>query len=216
VAAQIDAVFAGFAVAAVKTGMLFSADLVEVVAQRLAYYRPRWLVVDPVMVASSGAKLLRADAVEALEARLLPLASLITPNLPETEVLLGHPVPTEAAAVQAALDLARRYGCWVVVKGGHGGGERALDVLAHAGDAWLLSSPREAAPTSHGTGCGLSAALAACLARGDAPAEALRQAKAYVLGRLRACRRVGSDTWVMVPPGALPVHEILLTACPRP
>ena len=216
VAAQIEAVYAGFTVAAVKTGMLFSAGVIEAVAQSLVRQGPAWLVVDPVMVASSGAKLLCDDAVAALCARLLPLATVITPNLPEAEVLLGRTLGSEAAAVQAALDLAQRYGAWVVVKGGHGRGERAVDVLAHAGDAWLLSAPRQAAPTTHGTGCSLSAAMAACLARGDTPAEALRQAKAYVLARLRSCRRLGPATWAMLPPRELPLHEVLLAACPCP
>jgi hydroxymethylpyrimidine/phosphomethylpyrimidine kinase len=211
VAAQIDAVFARFAVAAVKTGMLFSAVLIEQVAARLAHYRPRWLVVDPVMVASSGARLLCPDAVETLCSRLLPLASLITPNLPETEVLVRRQIRSEEDGLRAAGELSARYGCWVLVKGGHGSGGRATDALVQADRAWVLSAPRQAAPTTHGTGCSLSAASAACLAWGEAPPDAVRRAKAYVLGRLRSCSAVGPDTWVMLPPESLPLQDIQVT-----
>lgn len=215
VSAQIDAVFAAFAVAAVKTGMLFSVALIERVVECLCRHRPRWLVVDPVMVATSGAKLLQEDAVEALRRRLLPMATLITPNLPETEVLLGRPVQTAQEMRTAAAELAARYpGCRVLVKGGHSGSAAgADDVLAEAGRLWIFSAPREAAPTTHGTGCSLSAAIAACLARGEAPPEAVRRAKAYVLGRLRGCATVGPGTWAMCPPGELPLHDVQVTAC---
>ena len=208
VAAQIDAVFGGFAVAAVKTGMLFSAAHIDQVAARLAHHRPRWLVVDPVMVATSGARLLRDDAVETLCGRLLPMASLITPNLPEAEVLLRRPIGSDEEALRAAVELSSRYGCWALVKGGHGSGGVAVDALVHDGQAWVFSAPRQSAPTTHGTGCSLSAAIAACLARGDAPPAAVRRAKAYVLGRLRSCLAVGPDTWVMTPPRSLPLQDI--------
>ena len=211
VAAQIDAVFSGFAVAAVKTGMLFSATLIDQVAARLIQHRPPWLVVDPVMVASSGAKLLCDDAVEALCARLLPLASLITPNLPEAAVLLRRPIHSADEMLRAAVELSERYGCWVLVKGGHGGGGQAADALVHDGHAWILSAPRQSAPTTHGTGCSLSAACAACLAHGEAPPDAVRRAKAYVLGRLRSCQAAGPDTWVMLPPRSLPLQDIQVT-----
>jgi hydroxymethylpyrimidine/phosphomethylpyrimidine kinase len=214
VVAQMEAVFSAFAVAAAKTGMLFSPSLIEAVAEGLARHRPRWLVVDPVMVATSGARLLREDAVEALRGRLLPLASLVTPNLPEAEVLLGCPVGTPTEAAAAAVELSRRYGVWVLVKGGHGRGEESVDALAGAGRSWLYRAPRVAAPTTHGTGCSLSAAIAACLARGEAPPEAVRQAKAYVLGRLRRCVQVGPGTWGMVAPEDLPLADIETSECP--
>lgn len=213
-AAQIDAVFDGFAVAAVKTGMLFSASLIDRVAECLERHPPRWLVVDPVMVATSGARLLQDDAVAVLRNRLLPLASLITPNLPETEVLLGRGLATDEEARTAALELAARYpGVWALVKGGHGSGAVATDVLAHAGRLWLFSAPREAVPTTHGTGCSLSAAIAACLALGAGPVAAVRRAKAYVLGRLRTCAVVGPGTWAMLPPHDLPLPDIQVTEC---
>ncbi len=212
VAAQIDAVFSGFTVAAVKTGMLFSAALIDQVAARLAHYRPGWLVVDPVMVATSGAKLLRDDAVAALCTKLLPMATLMTPNLPEAEVLVRRPIRSAEEAQQAAAELSARYGCWALVKGGHGSGERAADILVHDGHTWVLSAPRQSVPTTHGTGCSLSAAIAACLARGETPPEAVRRAKAYVLGRLRSCVAAGPDTWVMAPPCSLPLQDIQVTA----
>jgi len=217
VGAQIDAVFDGFSVAAVKTGMLFSAALIGQVAESLRRHRPRWLVVDPVMVATSGAKLLQDDAVAALRSELLPLASVITPNLPETAVLLGRPVVGDAEALAAAAELAARHpGGWILVKGGHGHSGRSVDVLAHDDGMWVLSAPRQAAPTTHGTGCSLSAAMAACLAHGDAPLAAVRRAKAYVLGRLRTCAAVGPGTWAMVPPLDLPLSEIAVTECRPP
>jgi hydroxymethylpyrimidine/phosphomethylpyrimidine kinase len=210
-AAQIDAVFGGFAIAAVKTGMLFSAALIEQVAARLAQHRPRWLVVDPVMVATSGATLLRDDAVEALCSKLLPMAALITPNLPEAEALVRRPIRSAAEAEAAAVELSGRYGCWALVKGGHGRSDRAVDVLVHAGHTWRFSAPRQAAPTTHGTGCSLSAAIAAGLATGETPPESVRRAKAYVLGRLRSCQAVGPETWVMLPPCSLPLQDIEVT-----
>ena len=213
VSAQMEAVFGAFAVAAAKTGMLFSAALIEVVAEALGRHRPQWLVVDPVMVASSGARLLQDTAVEALCGRLLPLASLTTPNLPEAEVLLGRPVRTAAEIRTAAFELAQRYGGWVLVKGGHGHGDLASDTLADGTHGWTYSAPRVAAPTTHGTGCSLSAAIAVCLAQGAAPAEAVRQAKAYVLARLRNCVQVGPSAWAMAPPRDLPLAEIEVSEC---
>jgi len=210
VAAQIAAVFSAFSVGAVKTGMLFSSPLIETVAAAVAVHRPRWLVVDPVMVATSGARLLRDDAVEALRERLLPRASLITPNLPEAEVLVGRRLAGVAEARQAALELASRDGAWVLVKGGHGQGDVAIDVLAHGAQCWEYRAPRVGAATTHGTGCSLSAAIAVCLAQGDTPLVAVRRAKAYVLARLRNCIQVGPEAWAMAPPEALPDTEVVV------
>jgi len=210
VTAQIEAVFSVFSVAAVKTGMLFRSAVVEAVAAALLRHPPRWLVVDPVMVATSGAKLLQDDAVTALRERLLPRASLITPNLPEAEVLLGRRIGGVAEMTAAAAELSGGYGAWVLVKGGHGQGDEATDVLAHAGRCWEFRGPRVEAATTHGTGCSLSAAIAVCLARGAAPPEAVRQAKAYVLARLRNCVRVGPHVWTMMPPAERQDAEIVV------
>ncbi len=209
VAAQIDAVFAAFSVAAVKTGMLFSAPVVETVTAALGRYHPRWVVADPVMVATSGARLLREDAVAALRQRLLPAASVITPNWPEAEVLAGRPLRTLAEAGAAALELSEACGgAWVLVKGGHGSGPQAVDVLACGGRCWTFRAPRVAAPTTHGTGCSLSAAIAVCLALGYEPPEAVRRGKAYVLGRLRTAFPAGPGAWAMAPPAELPLREV--------
>jgi hydroxymethylpyrimidine/phosphomethylpyrimidine kinase len=212
VQAQIEAVFEAFTVAAVKTGMLFSAPIIRRVAACLRQHRAPGLVVDPVMVATSGARLLQADAVAALLDDLVPLATLITPNLPETAVLLGRPVSTPDEARAAAVALARRQaGLWVLVKGGHADGPEAEDLLAHGDRLWGLRAPRQTARTTHGTGCSLSAAIAAGLARGLEPLEAVRQSKAYVLGRLAAVAQVGPAAWAMVPPEALPLEAIHVT-----
>jgi hydroxymethylpyrimidine/phosphomethylpyrimidine kinase len=212
VRAQIDAVVAAFAVGAIKTGMLFSAEIIDAVAEALAAHAGIPLVVDPVMVATSGARLLRPDAVESLGRRLLPAASLTTPNLPEAEILLGRDLRDPDGIPSAARDLAREYGVTVLLKGGHTAGGDAVDVLSDGDSLWELRSPRVSAATTHGTGCSLSAAIAACLACGDAPLEAARRAKAYVLGRLRACRRVGPRSWGASAPECLPLGEVSVSA----
>jgi hydroxymethylpyrimidine/phosphomethylpyrimidine kinase len=122
-------------------------------------------------------------------------------------------VRTAAEIRAAAFELARRYGGWALVKGGHDLGDRARDTLASQTEGWTYSAPRVAAPTAHGTGCSLSAAIAVCLAQGMNPADAVRQAKAYVLGRLRNCVQVGPDAWAMAPPRDLPLREIEVTEC---
>ncbi len=210
VASQIEAVLAAFAVAAVKTGMLFDAGIIAAVADCLTARPDLPLVVDPVMVATSGARLLHEDAVAALRQRLLPLGRLLTPNLPELELLTGRPVDSPAAARAAGLELARLTGTAVLVKGGHHqAATRAVDLLIADGKIWRLSSPVVAAPTTHGTGCSLSAAIAACLARGADLPSAVVQAKAYVLGALRAAVAVGPASWAMIPPATLPVDDIV-------
>ena len=127
-------------------------------------------------------------------------------------MLLGRDLFDEEA--RTGLGTGARYpGVWALVKGGHGSGAVATDVLAHAGRLWLFSAPREAVPTTHGTGCSLSAAIAACLALGAGPVAAVRRAKAYVLGRLRTCVVVGPGTWAMLPPHDLPLPDIQVTEC---
>ncbi len=180
VAAQIDAVLEDLPADAVKTGMLFDAGIIEAVADRLAAHGAAHLVVDPVMVASTGARLLEASAVALLRDRLLPLAEVVTPNLPETEALAGGPVATEADRLEAArriLELGPRF---VVVKGGHGEGPAVDLVVGRDGTTERLEAPRLETRATHGTGCTFSAALAAGLARGRPVAEAAAEAKAYV------------------------------------
>jgi hydroxymethylpyrimidine kinase/phosphomethylpyrimidine kinase len=180
VAAQLDAVLEDLPAAAAKTGMLLSAGVIEVVADRLAAHRVPHLVVDPVMIASTGAPLLEADAVATLRRVLLPLCEVVTPNLPEAEVLAGAPVATEDERLDAArriLELGPRF---VVVKGGHGAGPAVDLVVGPGGEVVRLEAPRLDTRATHGTGCTFSAALAAGLARGRTVAEAARDAKAYV------------------------------------
>ena len=189
--AQIDDVVGDLAPAAAKTGMLASPEIIAVVAAAIEDHGIASLVVDPVMVAKGGAKLLHDDAVEALRTRLIPLAALITPNLPEAEVLLGRPIGSRDERERAARDLVG-LGCrGAVVKGGHAG-EDADDVVCD-GDAvrWLPGSRIETGNT-HGSGCTFSAAVTACLARGSRMQDALLEAKLFVTGAIQHSLEIGS------------------------
>ena len=195
VARQLQAVLGAYSVGAAKTGMLASADIIRAVARAfVARDAAPPLVVDPVMVATSGAKLIADDAAAALKSDLLPLAAVATPNLPEAEALSGlGRIADEAGMVAAAKAICRSAGCAVLVKGGHRAGAEAQDLLWTPGDgAWWLSSPVVEAPLStHGTGCSLSAAIAAALALGQKLEDAICSAKAYVLGAIRNAVPVG-------------------------
>jgi hydroxymethylpyrimidine/phosphomethylpyrimidine kinase len=192
VAAQLEAVLSDLDVAAIKTGMLADAGIVEAVAGALREVPSLPLIVDPVMVATSGDVLLRPEAVGALQREIMPLATLVTPNLAEAALLLGR---SRAGSEAQMLDQARallRLGCRaVLLKGGHAGGEAAIDVLVDAAGAERLALPRLDTPHTHGTGCTLSAAIAALLARGAPLAEAVRRAKAYVWQGLQHGRGLG-------------------------
>lgn len=208
---QLDAVLDCYAITAIKTGMLATADLIAVVADRLASRPAIAKVVDPVMVASSGARLLETSAVAVLQSRLLPLATLITPNLPETEMLLRRSVEGVADAVAAARELHARYGCAVLVKGGHELHHRATDVLFDGCTAWRLTTPVVTAPLStHGTGCALSAAITAALACGRELRDAVVAGKAYVYAAIRDGRRVGPAATVMGAPARMPVDDVVI------
>ena len=188
VAKQLDAVLADVGADAVKIGMLFSPELIETVARKLKEYRVERIVLDPVMVAQSGDKLLRDDAVEALQTHLIPLAEIVTPNLPEAEVLLGRKIPGAAEMPAAAQDLMR-FGCRnVLVKGGHLEGEASDDCLYLGAEKRQvrLSGARIETRNNHGTGCTLSSAIAAFLARDFGMEEAVRRAKAYVAAAIQA------------------------------
>lgn len=172
---------------AIKTGALGSAATVravaDVLAQARARERPAALVVDPVMVSKHGQPLLDEPAVDVCASALFPLAALITPNLPEAERLLGDSIgPSESDIIDAARALARRFGTNVLLKGGHRGGARSLDVLATSEAARTLDAPRVETRHTHGTGCTLSAAIAARLARGESLELAVERAKRW-LGR---------------------------------
>ena len=190
VRAQIEAVVSDLGVQAAKTGMLSSVEIIEAVAAAIEAHRIVNLVVDPVMVAKGGARLLRDDAVEALRTRLLPLAAVITPNLPEAETLLGRRVATLAERRQAARDLLQLGPAAVVVKGGHADGD-ALDVYWDGRTMIELPARRVNTPNTHGSGCAFSAAIAAGLALGLEPLAAVRQAKEFITAAIEFSIEVG-------------------------
>ena len=177
---QISLLLASFPVTAVKTGMLFSAAHVVAVAEILRNYPAVQLVIDPVMIASTGASLLEPDAVAAYQEFLLPLARVITPNLPEAEALLGEVIPDEAALESAARRLSEKFGTAILLKGGHLDGPQCIDLLVDQGAVHRFTAARIPVSGSHGTGCTLSAAIAAQLARGASLPEAVKIAKAYL------------------------------------
>lgn len=177
---QLDAVGSDFSIAACKTGMLFDAARIEVVAAGVRRHAFRRLVVDPVMVAKGGASLLQDSAVEALQTSLLPLATVVTPNVPEAEVLTGMTIRTFEDRIQAA-ERMLAYGVHaVILKGGHLDGESADDVVMTASEMFLLSAPRIQTSDTHGTGCTFSAALTAELAKGRSIIDAALTAKRFI------------------------------------
>jgi hydroxymethylpyrimidine/phosphomethylpyrimidine kinase len=177
---QVSLMMESFPVAAVKTGMLFSAAHVEAIADILRGYPQVPLVVDPVMIASTGDSLLEPDAIAAYRERLLPLARVITPNLPEAETLLGHRISNETQLEAAARSLAETFQTAILLKGGHLEGPVCHDLLIDSGVATPFSAPRILVNGSHGTGCTLSAAIAALLAHEAPLSEAVKIAKSYL------------------------------------
>jgi hydroxymethylpyrimidine/phosphomethylpyrimidine kinase len=190
IAAQIDAVVSDIGVDAAKTGMLSSAAIIATVAERVRHWHLEQLVVDPVMVAKSGDRLLREDAVQALIEQLLPLALVLTPNLPEAEVLVGHSLSTEDEIRDAARAIVGLGAQAVVMKGGHRSGA-ARDILFDGRDFRVFESERFETPNTHGTGCTFSAAIAAGLARGLRVDEAVGEAKHYVTEAIRHSTPLG-------------------------
>jgi hydroxymethylpyrimidine/phosphomethylpyrimidine kinase len=203
IAAQIDAVASDIGVDAAKTGMLSSAEIIGTVAERIRHWRLERLVVDPVMVAKSGDRLLREDAVEALVHELLPLAMVLTPNVPEAEVLVGRELSSDADLRGAAREIVGMGPRGVVMKGGHRDGP-ATDLFFDGHDFLVLRSERFDTPNTHGTGCTFSAAIAAGLARGLGVEDAVGEAKRYVTEAIRFSQPLGA--------GHGPVaHDWLLT-----
>jgi hydroxymethylpyrimidine/phosphomethylpyrimidine kinase len=185
--AQLCAVLDDIGVDAVKIGMLHAPEIVEVVAWAIDYYRIEHVVLDPVMVATSGDRLIEAPTVDVLRRELFPRASVITPNLDEASLLLGRPLRGEADLDQAAADLLAQGARAVLLKGGHLPGDEVVDLLATSAQPGLrLRSARIASRNVHGTGCTLSSAIAAYLARGLALAQAVERARAYILQAIRA------------------------------
>jgi hydroxymethylpyrimidine/phosphomethylpyrimidine kinase len=180
VAAQIDAVGDDFPIASLKTGMLSNAAIIEAVADRIKERGLKPLVVDPVMVAKSGDRLLREDAIEALRRRLLPLARLVTPNIPEAEVLTGVSITSLDDRLIAAHAILSMGAAAVIVKGGHGKEDPVVDLLVEASGVSSFSAPRLDTRHTHGTGCTFSAAVTAGLARGASLGQAVGDARRYL------------------------------------
>jgi hydroxymethylpyrimidine/phosphomethylpyrimidine kinase len=206
ITAQIDAVFSDLNVNAVKIGMLSQAPAIAAVAAGLDRHKAMNVVLDPVMVATSGDRLLKPDAIDHLRRLLIPKALVLTPNLPEAAALLDTSIATDESAMR---DQARRLLAFgassVLIKGGHGSGAESVDLLVEATGIERLAAPRFATRNTHGTGCTLSSAIAAGLAKGMSLIEAARAAKSYVTTAIAAADRlsIGSD------PGAShgPVHH---------
>jgi len=195
-ALQLDAVFTDIFPDAVKIGMVSSSALIEVIAAKLRAYGAGRIVLDPVMVATSGAKLISDGAVEALKRHLLPLAAVCTPNIPEAEVLSGMSIRSPADMEAAAQAIAGQYGCGVLCKGGHSVND-ANDLLYAGGGARWFKGARIANPNTHGTGCTLSSAIAANLAKGFDLASSVERAKAYLSGALSAMLDLGKGSGPM-------------------
>lgn len=185
VAAQIDAVFSDIRPAAVKVGMVSSVAIIEVIADRLKHWKTENIVVDPVMVATSGGKLISSEAVDALIAKLIPMAKVITPNLPEVEVLCGVYPRSEADIERTAIDLMDFGSATVLIKGGHAEGSANDYLRTREGEGFWFREEHIRTANTHGTGCTLSSAIACNLSQGLDVPTAVQKAKGYVTGALR-------------------------------
>ena len=193
---QLDAVFTDIYPDSVKIGMVSSAELIRVIAEKLDQYQAKHIVVDPVMVATSGSKLLRDDAVQVLTQKLLPMSEVVTPNIPEAEILSGLRI-TDAAGMEAAAKLiSEKYGCAVLCKGGHQIND-ADDLLWRNGSGKWFRGRRINNPNTHGTGCTLSSAIASNLAKGYDLDTSVERAKAYISGALSAMLDLGHGSGPM-------------------
>ena len=190
---EIDAVFEDIPPDAVKIGMVSSAELIETIADSLIRHKAENVVVDPVMVATSGARLISEDATEVLKKRLLPLATVITPNIPEAEVLADMKIGDQSQMIHAAELITQKYGTAVLVKGGHSIND-ATDILCSDGTFQTFKGERINNPNTHGTGCTLSSAIAANLAKGYELTEAIQRAKDYISGALGAMLDLGKGS----------------------
>jgi hydroxymethylpyrimidine/phosphomethylpyrimidine kinase len=202
VTAQMDAVFSDLSIGAVKIGMVAQAGTIEAIEAGLTRWSPKHVILDPVMVASSGDRLLAPEAVAALRSKLIPRASLITPNLPEAAALLDEPIAEGEAAIESQGKRLLELGCSaVLIKGGHGQGAESIDYLITAKAIVALAAPRIATKNTHGTGCSLSSAVAAGLAKREEMEMAVRNAKAWVSAAIAAADRLG------VGQGHGPIHH---------
>ncbi len=194
--AQLDAIFTDIAPDAIKIGMVSSTSLIETIAEKLKQYHAENIVVDPVMVATSGARLIREDAIEALKKHLFPIASVLTPNILEAEILSGMEVRSEKEMEAAAEVIGSKYGCAVLCKGGHQRND-ANDLLYQNGSVRWFYGRRIDNPNTHGTGCTLSSAIAANLAKGRDLESSVQQAKQYLSGALEAMLDLGKGSGPM-------------------
>ena len=194
--AELDEVFTDIFPDAVKIGMVSKSSLIRVIAERLRFYKPGFIVVDPVMVATSGAKLISDEAVRTLREELLPLATILTPNIPETEVLSGMEVRGPEDMIRAAEKISRNYHCAVLCKGGHNVSD-ANDLLYWDGSYRWFYGKRIDNPNTHGTGCTLSSAIASNLAKGFDLDTSVERAKAYISGALGAMLDLGHGSGPM-------------------
>ena len=195
-AEELDAVFTDIRPDAVKIGMVSEAELIRVIARKLKEYRASHIVLDPVMVATSGAKLISDDAISSLTEYLLPLAELITPNIPEAEQLSGRAITSEEDMISAAREISSRYGCCTLLKGGHSLND-ANDLLCRDGEILWFRGKRIHNPNTHGTGCTLSSAIAANLAKGFPLDDSVGRAKEYISGALGAMLDLGKGSGPM-------------------
>ena len=204
---QLDAVFEDIRPDAVKIGMVSSAELIRVIADRLRFYGAEQIVVDPVMVASAGSSLIQQEAVQVLIRELLPLATLVTPNIPEARVLSGLPIETGADMIAAAKHIGDSFQCAVLLKGGHSLND-ANDLLYLDGKLRWFEGKRIDNPNTHGTGCTLSSAIAAYLALGYSLPESIRRAKTYLSNALSAMLDLGR--------GSGPINHMYGIPAPNP
>ena len=193
---QIDAVFEDIYPDAVKIGMVASSELIRVITERLRYYDAKNVVVDPVMVASAGSSLIKQEAVQTLIQELLPISTLVTPNIPEAQVLSGMSIQNKEDMIAAAKQIGDQYQCAVLLKGGHSIND-ANDLLYADGEFHWFEGKRINNPNTHGTGCTLSSAIASNLAKGYTLAESVQRAKDYISGALAAMLDLGKGSGPM-------------------
>lgn len=184
-AKQLDCIFTDIEPDAIKIGMVSEKSLIKIIAEKLKEYNGKNIVLDPVMVATSGSSLLNDDAVDVLVNELMPLAKVITPNLDEAGVLIGRKIATVDEMKKAAYELSEKYSCGVLVKGGHLD-EKATDILCNKGEYFEFTSERIDNKNTHGTGCTLSSAIACNIAKGLSLDESIRNAKEYLTGAIKA------------------------------
>ncbi len=182
---QIDCIFKDIEPDSIKIGMVSNSEIIEVIAERLSYYNAKNIVLDPVMVSTSGSKLICDEAINVLTNKLMPLAKVITPNIKEAEVLCGFKVENQEDMIKAAKEIAKDLNVAVLVKGGHLS-EDAIDILYEHGKITYFKSERIDNPNTHGTGCTLSSAIACNLAEGKNLEESIKNAKEYLTGAIKA------------------------------